>query len=805
MIKNNLLLAFRLFSRKKAFSFVVVLGLSISIGAAILVVDYAQFELSYDKFFDKYDRIYRIQHNRFANKEIVTQKALSLPEVGIAMKDYFPEIEQSTRLFPVSTNIEPVFTSTGPSGELRSFSEPNVYAADSNFCKVFNIEFIYGNKETSLNGSNNVIISHSTAQRYFGKADVIGEVLRGKDGDLTITGVFKDLPANTHLKFDMLWSWFQMYGERSRFTYDGFYNYVLLKQDADINALKQRTAAFSDAYMRDYYKERPGGHSKFHLQSLSGIHLDSRLDGEMTPAGNRNVVNIILIVAALMIVIAVINHVNLNTSRSLTRVKEMVVRKTIGSSRMQLSMLFLTEALMLCVISTAIGLLLAFSFYPSFNILFNSQISLQIFKEVYFWIASFLFISIASIVSGFYPAFMLNSFKIQEAIKGSSISGGKSWFQRALVTSQFAISLLLVISTYALFQQVTFMQATDLGFEAQQKLVVKLLPSHGEEGDSVFNMNLSSMQSELSNKLLSKSATVSSSIPGRINEWRGTAGLSGRGEQSIIRTTLTRVDEEFLDTFGLTLIAGRNFSATTNKQQTIIVNEEAAKAYGFKNPEEALGVIVDLMGKREIIGVVRSFHETGLKDQVVPSMFIAGAGYMKFMTISLTTGKIEQKLSSTEQIWRTHFPNKPFEYFFLDDYFNRQYQSDVIVGRGIGLFSAIAIVIACLGLFSLSIHAVHSKTKEIGIKKVLGASVSLITRQLCGNFLIPVLLSAIIALPVSYYVVGRWLEQYTYRMEITAALFVIPSLAMFAIGTSTVLHQSVRAARRNPTESLKSE
>jgi putative ABC transport system permease protein len=346
MLKNHFQFSLRMLSRNKAFAMVSVFGLSISIAACILVAEYARFELSYDKFFPKHKDIYRLQHNRFVNGELLYKKAMSFPEVAMALKEYFPEVEQVARLFPVSLNIEPVFTATLKSGEKKSFSEPNSYSADSTFCKIFDLDFIYGNPASALRGSNDIIISRSTALRYFGRLDVVGEVLKGTGGDVTISGVFNDLPANSHLKFDILVSWWNVYEDRHRFTWDGFYNFIQLKEGSDVQQVSQRLQTFAQSYMGEYYKGQPNTYSQFQLQPLEGIHLDSHLDGEMRANGNRNIVNTLLIVAAFMIVIAIINQVNLNTSRSLARIKEVGVRKTIGSTKTQLSMQFLMESLL---------------------------------------------------------------------------------------------------------------------------------------------------------------------------------------------------------------------------------------------------------------------------------------------------------------------------------------------------------------------------------------------------------------------------------------------------------------------------
>ncbi len=804
MFSYTLRFTLRLFWRSKLFSLVVLFGLSIGLGLSILVFDYAAFELSYDKFFGKSSRIYRVHHSRFLNNEQIYRRAVSLPEVGIAMKDYFPEVEQTARLFPVSLNIEPVFTAILKSGERRSFAEPNVYAADSTFTQLFDLGFIAGDPTTALAGLDKTVISRSAALRYFGTTDVIGQVLKGKDGDLTITGVFQDLPSNTHLKFDMLLSWFDMYGDGSRFTYDGFYNYILLREGAGVENVRRRMPAFADAYMSDYHKTRPGVRSEFELQPLTSIHLESQLDGEMQPGGNQTVVRVLILVAVFIIVVAMINHVHLNTSRSLRRLKEVVVRKTIGTSRSQLSFQFFIEALMMNVTAAGIAITIAVVAYPYFNELFSTAINLELLRSLGFWLTLIVFVVFSSLLCGVYPALLLSGIKVREALKGSSIPGERSWIQRALVTGQFAISLILIVATYALYTQVGYMQSHDLGFEIRKKLVVKLLPSYGEESDTTFIRKMASIKAQLLDHALCDASTISSSIPGRKNEWRGTTRLVGADDDAVIRANLTRVDELFIETFRLKLVAGRDFTDSPADRQYVIVNEEAAKQLGLGS-EEAVGKQIDLMGKREIIGVVSSFHEAGLHEELMPSMYIIGAGFTKFLTVSMSGGIDQEKIALIERTWKSYFPDKPFQYFFLDEFFNRQYATDQMAGNSIALFAGFAILIACLGLFALSVFTVHRKAKEISIKKVLGASVGRIVNELCVLFVGPICMSALIGIPVSYYLVNKWLEQYAYATELDVKLFALPVIVLVIIGISTVAYQSVQAARRNPVESLKSE
>ncbi len=805
MLRNHFTFAIRVLARNKIFALISIFGLSISIAACVLVVEYAGFELSYDKFFSNHKNIYRLQHNRIVNGVLLYKKAMTFPEVGIAMKEYFPEVEQVARLFPVSLNIEPVFTATTQSGETKSFSEPDAYLADSSFCKIFDLEFIHGNPTTALSGPDKIILSRSAALRYFGKLDIIGQTLTWTDGDVTVTGVFNDFPANSHFKFDVLLSWFNVYGDRSRFTWDGFYNYVLLKEGTDVKSLINRFPEFVQSYLGDYYKGQPASNSQFELQPLETIHLDSHLDGEIQPNGNRNIVYALLIVAAFIIFIAVTNHVNLNTSRSLERIKEVGIRKTIGSTKAQLSAQFLCESLLLNFVATVIGLLVAWLLYPSFNELFNSHISITLFSQGAFWIIISAFILLVSIISGFYPAFMLTRFKVFEALKGLTVTERKSRLQLSLVTIQFTISLILIVGTYVLFKQINFMQTKDLGFGIEQKLVIKILPGHGDESDSTFNQKMLSIKNKLLTYPFCKSSTISSSIPGRKNEWRGSTRLSGTDNDVVIRANLTRVDEDFITAFDLRLLAGRNYLSSVNNESSIILNVEATRQLGFNTPEEALGKKVVMFRDREIIGVVESFHETGLHEVLSPSLYITGEGYTKFLTISMTEGNISQQIEMLRKIWRSQFQDKPFQYFFLDDFFNRQYQADVLMSRGISLFSIMAVIIACLGLFSLSAYTIYRKTKEIGIKKILGASVTDITKELCQNFMIPIGLSAFLGIPLSYYLVTWWLKQYAYRIDITYTVFVIPLLMLFIIGLFTIIFQSIKAASKNPVDSLRTE
>lgn len=807
ILQNYWKVAVRVLTRSKVFVAIILFGLSVSLTACILIADYTRFELSYDKFFANSKSIYRLQHNRFIDNQLLYKKAMNFPEVGIALQEYFPEVKSVARLFPVSTNIEPVFVATTSDGERISFSEPDSFLADNTFCQIFDLKFIYGDRATALNGESKVILSSSTAMRYFKRLDVVGEVLTSSIGmgAFTITGVFEDLPGNSHFKFDMLQSWFNVYEERSLFTWDGFYTYVLFDSPEDMQRVSARLSDFAKSYTGEYYKTRPGASSQFELQPLEGIHLDSHLEGELQPNGNRRIVYGLFVVAIFIMVIAVINYVNLSTSRALQRIKEMGIRKTIGSTAIQLSAQFLMESMILITVSIGMALTAAWLLMPWFNTSFESQITLQLYQQPMFWLTLVGVALLVSVLGGFYPVFVLTRLNPREALKGMLVKHQRPRLQTGLVTIQFSISLILITGTFVLFRQIEFMQNKDLGFGIARKLVVKVLPGVSEEMDSVFNIRLNSVKSEVAMNGISLQATVSSSIPGRKNEWRGSTRVTGAASDEVVRCNLTRVDEKFLETFDLYLLAGRNYSSSLGNQSSVIVTAETVKQLKLGTPEEVLGTKIELFGTREIIGVVESFHEAGLHDPLFPSAYITGAGYMKFLTLSLNGENLPEKIDQIKKIWQVHFPDKPFQYFFLNDFFNKQYQSDILMNRSVSVFSWVAIVIACLGLFSLSLHTIHRKTKEIGIKKILGAGVGYLTRELCSHFMTPIGVGAIISLPLSYYLVDWWLAQYAYRIDISAILFVGPFLLLVMIGFATVVFQSLRASRKNPVESLKWE
>lgn len=806
MIANNIRLAVRMLSKSKVYTIACIFGLGLTVAAFLLLLEHVRFERSFDRSFSNHNSIYRLQHSRYVENQLLYQKAMSFPEVGLALQESFPEVMRVTRLFPLGQNIEPVFSSRVDDRNSRSFSELNAYQADSSFTRIFDLHFIHGDSTTALTGRNKVTLSESTALKYFSRTDVVGETLNDnlKMGGLEITGVFKDLPPHTHFQFDLLISWQDIYGERSRFTWDGFYTYVQLHEGASLENLERGLPAFADTYMEAHYNGQSGNYSRFELRALTDIHFLSHLDGEIKPNGNATLTYSLLAMAGMIVLIALINFINLNTARSLDRLKEVGIRKIIGSTRTQLAIQFLFESFLLNVVAVVLALLTVYFLYPGFNQFFNSHITLQLWRQPEYWLGVFGFVALASLIAGFYPAFLLARQKAFEALKGLSVRAKRTTSQSVLVAFQFALSMILISGTFVFLQQWKYMQSKDLGFARDQRLVIKILPGYGDESDTAFVHRMQGFRNSLKSYPFVSGSTVSSSIPGRKNEWRGRVRLVGQDNDPIVGN-LSRIDEEFISTFDLRLVAGRNYAGDANNLGSIVINEEAARQLGFQTPEQALGKKITLFREREIIGVVASFHEAGLQEPLSAAMFITTEGYTKFLTVSLSGKQAYEQIEAVKQGWKRFFPDKPFDYFFLDEYFNRQYAADKLVGRTVAWFSGLAILISCLGLVSLSAYTIHGKVKEIGIRKILGASVSGIIVSLSGKFLVPVIVAAIVGLPVSYYLAAQWLDQYAYHVGLSWWFFAVPILGLVFIGLTSTVLQSLRAANKNPVDSLKYE
>ena len=825
MIKNYLKIAYRNLIRNKLFSVVNIFGLAIGMAACFLIVQYVRFEVSYDKFHEKHDRIYRVIID--ADKE---SSATNHPGAGPALKQDFPEVQEYARLVHQSIFMgnSSTWAYVDEGGEMKSFNEDRVYCADPSFITMFSFPFVYGDPQQALADNSSVVISQSVAKKFFGNENPMGKtLLLGGDQPFTVTGVFKDVPENSHVKFDILVSFFLQDGWNGGWNHDWdwkwaeFFTYVQLDPQADPTKLAAKFPAFVEKFLGDRMKET-NKTNRFVLQPIDDIHLKSpNLAKEQEVHSDQSTVYFLAVIAFLILVIAWINYVNLSTSKSLERAQEVGLRKVVGASKRQLVTQFLFESVLVNVLAFALAIVLVILILPYFNQLVNKNIGsvleLDIFSESLFWTALIGVFVLGSFLAGLYPAFVLSSFRIVSVLKGKFF-GSRSGvvLRKALVGFQFSISVALIAGTIVVFKQVSFMRNQELGYVKDQLLVVKT-PG---VGDSTLNDRMNSFKTELSRNSNIKSLAPTSEIPGRqISQLNFVRGYDeGREEAFLCYHFL--VDKDFVSTYGISVVAGRNFNegerlifqqGTENTPTPIMLNEKAIRLLGYRNNNDAVDKLIryglgprDWVGK--IVGVMEDHHQRSLKDDYDPIIFFPIPDlYGEYLTINMSMQNASETISSIEQQFKTTFPGNGFEYFFLDDFFDRQYAADQQFGKVFGLFSGLALFVAALGLFGLSTFMISQRIKEIAIRKVLGATIQSMIYLFSRDFLKLILIANVIALPLAYWLISQWLDRFVFREDIGWIMFVVPAAILVIISLATVSIQTIKTGITNPVKALRSE
>lgn len=829
MLKNYCKIAWRNLLKNKAFSLINILGLAIGMAACLLILQYVSFELSYDEFPENSENIYRITYDYYENNELQYQTAMSVPAVGPALKTDFPEVEEYARLYPFARSQFACAMRYDEGGNLpMTFNEENLYFADASFLSLFSLPLQQGDPATVLQDAYSVIISASTAKRYFGATNPMGKILTLNSSsleqhDYRVTGVMQDLPENSHLQIDILLSMSSLYQHsfisediQNSWTRDDIYTYILLSPETQPQNLKTQFPSFVDKYMGEVLRVTQSKVT-FDLQPIESIHLHSQLQDEIKPGNDPKAVYFLAAIALITLILAWINYINLATARSLERAKEVGVRKISGASRTQLIKQLLVETFMVNMLSILLALTLV-------------QLSLSYFHQIsgvpfisygnYLqWAGILAFFMAGIFVSGFFPALMVSSFRPAQVLKGKFTGMAKGlWLRKSLVVFQFAASVVLMIGVFALYQQFTFMQKQDLGIDIHQTLVIKA-PAIT---DSTYLNRLESFKTALQQFASVTHVTTSSIVPGKENGWVGTVRRekdhSNQGKNLAIHV----VDSAFFEAYQLRILAGRNFLASEqpgehfgDKQESVILNEEAVKQLGFKDMEEAIGKVIYWEDNRCIVvGVVNNFHQQSLKNPIQPALFTVNNRDSIYYSVKLQIRSTAQEnhqealLSAVALIgneWKEFFPENPFDYFFLENFFNLQYQADLRFGKVFGLFCGLAILIACLGLLGLSSYTALQRTKEIGIRKVLGASVQSIIGLLSKDFIKMVLIGSMLALPLAYFGVQQWLEYYAFRIPVSGWLLGLPVALVLFIAFLTVSFQTVKAALANPVASLRYE
>jgi len=814
MLKSHIKTSARIILRNKTISLIGITGLAVGFIASMIMIGYVFFELSYDRSHENAENIYRIQHDRYADGELQYQKAQSFFPLGEVMTLEYPEVLDYTTLFKISDQTSIIIAHLSNEAEEVRFTESDVYHVKGNFLNFFPIHLVQGSKELTTLSKGEVLISQSIAQKYFGDQPAINKVLNHNYyGDYKVVGVFADTPSNSHINFNFLFSWESLEGdniggETYNWDWDAFYNYILLNNGTDIQFLESKFPELVTKYMADR-RRTARFNPVFSLQPLTSIHLHSHLQGEASENGNIQLVYILSGLGLLIMFIAWANYINLSTARALNRSIEAGIRKTIGSTKGELIKQFLVESLMvnLCAVLLAFGfILIKSSLHFELDLLNQSPSSMLT-------VGFFIFVVVGAIISGLYPALILSSFKPSAVLKGNGKGAAINTIpnlRKLMVVTQFTISIALVIASVAIFKQTNFMQEKGLGMNIDQILVVKTSASFGPPGlDSLFVQKLELLGNKLSSYPDIKGTAASYDIPGKVYKSVLPSFRNFNKSSESLHLYFSRIDHHFINLFETNLVAGRNFSDMSS--YNTVINMEALTTFGFSTPEEAIGERItygsssDAVEGLEIIGVV-DFRATSYKEHNYPIVFQTYWGPMQYLSIKIAPEKysnLEENIRLIGETWELIFPDIPFDYFFLNDSFNSQYRSELQFSSALNLLTALAIFVACLGLYGLSIFVVETRTREIGIRKVMGASIQQLVILLVRNVVLLILVASVIALPLIWYLLDMWLENYPFRVKISLWVFIIPILGVMVIALLTVSRGVLKTAFTNPVDSLR--
>lgn len=816
MLRNYITIAFRNVAKNKVFSAINIFGLGIGLAACLLIFQFVSFELSYDRFHKKFDRIYRVTNDRFQNGKLIQHGTITYPTIGPTMAKDFPEVEMYTRLMPggelnVKVNDE-------------SFRGDYCHFADEYFLELFNFPLLAGERSSALKNSHAVVLTESLARKYFphsdddGYASLIGKVMYwGLDRQpYTVTGICADVPANSHIQFAALVSYATLirpedHNADDSWRWSDFRHYLVLRPGVDYKEFERKFEAFSQRYFRG--DEVSGSVEKFYLQPLSEAHLYSDYEYDIAKTSNGKAVWAMLIVALFILIIAWINYINLTTSRAIERAKEVGLRKVMGAQRTQLMRQFILESILISSAAFAFAILITLAAQASFSTFISSRVSLwqsvQNMEPVA--IATFVLILVACVlISGFYPAVVLSAYKPVTVLKGKfQRSGAGNLLRKSLVIFQFTASAALITGTLIVSKQLKFMNEADLGMDIQNIMIVRA-PSL-TQWDSTFIERVESYKNELTQIPGVISAATSSRLPGDRLGRGFDLRLADQGTTSHYTMSFLGADYNFFNTYGVSLISGRRFLPTDHKENyedisSVVINENAVRLFGITNAEGAVGKEILTGDDRwRIIGVVNDFHQESLKKPMEPIVFLPTYETYGPTSIKIRTEDTPALVASVQTIYKKFFPGNAFSYVFLEDSYRSQYNDEKRFAKVILLFTALGIIISCLGLIGLSSYTAVQRTKEIGIRKALGASLMSIVRLLSADFIKLVLGAIILAVPLSYYFMSDWLTNYPYRISLQWVLFVMPALLILAIAFFTISFQIIKTARTNPADTLKYE
>jgi putative ABC transport system permease protein len=807
MLKNYLKTAWRNIKSNKAYSFINIGGLAVGMAAFILIALFVQYELSFDRHYENADSIYRIA---WKSETLPNPRASAPSPLAPTMVEEYPEVISATRIFRWSRG-EKLFIH----GEICIYE--NLYYADPETFDVFSIPFIKGDPETALNDPFSIILSKRTAEKYFRNENPLGKVLtlkessdwnRAENNDYVITGVFENMPQNSHFVMDLIVPLKNLIlSNRIGSSWDGGnmpHTYLLLDKRADPRDVEKKIFSIlkKHRFMSDESADDPK--EKYFLQPLTSLHLDNDVISHISSNYDVRYIYLYSAIALLILIVACINYINLTTARSIKRGKEVGIRKVVGARKEQLIKQFLSESFVLVVISLAVSIILVWLILPYYNSITGRPLSFNPAENIYLLLGFIAVLFFVGIVSGSYPAFYMSSIRPVTILRGKSIRPSKGFSLRnILVVAQFSITAILIISTLVVKKQLHFIQNKEMGYSREQVLVSKI-----EENMELRN-NIESAKAELRKNPNILSVCCSSCLPNNFS-WRpGTGGgLPAKDPGEFVPVYIGIVDYDFVDVYGFEVVEGRNFSRDfpSEAEGAVLINEMAAKACRWDSPIGKEFKIRSWDGRTvKIVGVIKDFHSHSLHQPISPLFLGLSSTWKVHLSIKINTAHIPETIDYIEKTLKEFAPNYPYEFQFFDEIFQRAYETEQEMSNILSTFAFLSIFIGCLGLFGLASFATEQRTKEIGIRKVLGASIENIMSLFLKDMTKWVLIANVITWPFAYFFMHKWLQNFTYRISVYWWIFFLGGALTFGIAVLTVCYKVVRAATANPVDSLRYE
>jgi|WetSurSiteA1Bulk_404760.scaffolds.fasta_scaffold00568_3 putative ABC transport system permease protein len=808
MLKNYFINALRNMRKQRGYIIINVCGLAVGLTSFLFITLYVIHELSYDRFHENYENIYRLKVvGRMAGSEI--DQAVTAAPMAKAMVNDYPEVLLATRV----TNLGEWLIRFGD----KKFNEEGVLFADSSFFSVFDFKLLRGDPKTALERPRSMVLTEEYSKKYFGDQDPMGQKMSVESDTIlyTVTGVVQNVPDNSHIKFDMLASMSTYPGQANNqfWISHNFYTYIVVRDGTDKDALQEKFQGMIIKYVGPQLQQflgitiedfaNSGNDFRYVMEPLKDIHLKGATQYNLEPMGSQSTVYIFSVIALLILIIAIINYINLATARSATRAKEVGVRKVAGASKPGLIFQFLGESVIIAAIATILAVLLVYALTPSFNQLIGKELSISIFDHIVGIVLLISLVLLVGITSGTYPAFILASFNPVEVLKGTLNPGSMSKSLRGLlVVFQFTVSIVIIIGSIIVYDQLNYVTKKDLGFNKDNLIVIR-------RADAFFRQR-ESFRDQLLQIPGVKNVGFSRAVPG--TNFNNNGFLKDEDpEKNTYLLNQTQVSYDFPQALGVQLVEGRFFSRDYGTDSTaVLINEAAVKSLGLKDPVGKY--ILQPQGPQqfqrlEIIGVMKDFNITSMHKPIEPVCFtvLGNFGGDQFATVRLSGNDVPETIRAIEQKWQTFTSNQPFQYYFFTDSWNNLYSSEMKTGKIFILFSVLAIFIACLGLLGLITYITHIRTREIGIRKTYGASSQVVLRLLSREVVYLILISSLLAYPIAYFGSKYWLEGFANKVNISPLIYVIATLAAMIIGWSSILYQTMKAAACSPADALRIE